>query len=340
MTPATPNQRLVEVDGLRGLAALGVAIFHLRVALQGLPNPLSSVWGMDLILLKGWHLVDLFFVLSGFIFAHCYLRDGVLRAGVSLGEFASARISRLWPLHAAVLLFTALMLRDDASTTTYNVLMSLAFLHVFLPDIEVLNPPVWSISVELICYGLFAALAFQKNRLVFLSGSIVFAMTGLALTWSGETLHIGRGLLGFFLGTLVYRYRDPLGAISTPTLCLCLAPFLLLDGSMSSLLIETVLCWPAAIILAPRLVWLRGRAFQWLGSRSYAIYIVHIPIYIFVGNLLYLLPDLSGTITVVAGIGTALLVADILHRHIEVPAQRFMRGHLFARSGTAIAGAR
>ncbi|MEL7517504.1 MAG: acyltransferase family protein, partial [Pseudomonadota bacterium] len=142
MTQSASNQRLVEVDGLRGLAALGVAIFHLRVLLQGLPNPLNSVWGIDLILLKGWHLVDLFFVLSGFIFTHCYLRDGAMRAGVSLGEFASARISRLWPLHAAVLLFTALMLRGDPSTTVYNFFMSLALLHVFLPDIEVLNPPV------------------------------------------------------------------------------------------------------------------------------------------------------------------------------------------------------
>ncbi|MEO0419727.1 MAG: acyltransferase [Pseudomonadota bacterium] len=338
MTQSASNQRLVEVDGLRGMAALGVAIFHLRVLLQGLPNPLNSVWGTDLILLKGWHLVDLFFVLSGFIFAHCYLRDGAMRAGVSLGEFASARISRLWPLHAAVLLFTALMLRGDPSTTAYNFLMSLALLHVFLPDIEVLNPPVWSISVEMICYGLFAALAFQRNRLVFLLGSIIFALIGLGLTWSGEAPMIGRGLLGFFLGTLVYRFRDLLGALPAPALCLCLAPFLFLDGSMSSLLIQTALCWPAAIILAPRLEWLRGRAFQWLGSRSYAIYIVHIPIYIFVGNLVALLPETGGAIIVVAGLGTALLVADILHRHIEGPAQKFLRGRLFTRSRTGIAG--
>lgn len=328
MKSATPA-RLVEIDGLRGIAALGVAVFHLKILLQGDPNPLSAIWGADLILQKGWHLVDLFFVLSGFIFAHGYLRDGVMRAGVGLRSFAYARFSRLWPLHAAVLGFTGIMLFDDPDTTAFNFVMSLAMLHVFLPDIEVLNPPVWSISVEVICYVVFAALALQNDRRILLFGACALVLVGGFFVWFEFAPKIGRGLLGFFLGTLVYRFRDRLGDIPLALLCAAVALFGFLDGSYASLLIETLICWPAAILLAPRLTFLCWPAFQWLGSRSYAIYIVHVPIYIFVGNILMLLPYSSSELKILTGLGVALLISDILHRRLEIPAQTFLRRHAY-----------
>jgi len=317
--------RLVEIDGLRGIAAIIVALFHIKIMLQGTPNPLAWVWGADLILAKGWHLVDLFFVLSGFIFSHCYLRDGTMKDGTSPASFAWARFSRLWPLHAAVLCFTAIMLFDDPSTNALNFAGSLVMMHVFLPEIEVLNPPAWSISVEVICYAIFALLALPKDKRIFAVGSVALIVTGAILILSSEAPPIGRGLLGFFVGCCVYKYRDRLDALPLPVVCAGLIPFAFLDTSYKSLVIETMICWPAAIILAPRLGFLRWNAFQWLGSRSYAIYLVHVPMFIFTGNIAMLVPQIPSEIVVVAGLSIALLVSDILHRRLEMPAQQFLR---------------
>jgi peptidoglycan/LPS O-acetylase OafA/YrhL len=329
------GERLVELDGLRGLAAFGVAIFHLRVFLQGTPNPLAQIPGSDLVLVKGWFLVDLFFVISGFIFVHCYLRDGAMRAGVGVGDFAWARFSRLWPLHFAVLCFTALMLRHDPDTNAITFMMSLAFLHAFLPDIEVLNPPAWSISVECICYALFAGLAGLGQRRHFIAGAAILAIAGGALLWTETSIFIGRGLLGFFIGCLIYEYRQNLNRIPVPLLIACTCVFGVLGNSQADLMLASVICWPALVLLAPRISLLRTPACEWLGSRSYAIYIVQVPLFIMLGNFLPLVTDIPVVVPVVVCLAATLVVADILHRNLEVPAQRYLRQVPFPRHARA-----
>ena len=103
--------RLARLDGLRGLAACGVAFgYHgaNMLAPAGLPNEL---WLAPLAWLRswGWTLVDLFFVLSGYIFAHVYLTAGSLTRPGGMADFAVARIARLWPLHLVLLLAMALI---------------------------------------------------------------------------------------------------------------------------------------------------------------------------------------------------------------------------------------
>ena len=82
------RRRFEALDSLRGIAALGVAYGHF--------------WGPQ-ILGKTYHfsfylLVDLFFIISGFVLAHRYLDDWMERR-VTLATIASHRFARLWPLH-------------------------------------------------------------------------------------------------------------------------------------------------------------------------------------------------------------------------------------------------
>lgn len=316
--------RLSEIDGLRGLAALGVALFHLRVYLDGDLSALSAIPGSHWILIKGWHLVDLFFVLSGFIFSHCYLQDGGMRPGVSGGGFAWARFARLWPLHLAVLSFTALVMRDDPGTTLANFALSLAMLHAFLPDIHVLNPPAWSLSVECVCYAIFALIALRGGRGTLPMGSALVAALGAALILTETMPDIGRGLYGFFVGCLVYRYRAPLGRVPWPILIALLSLPFVLDADRENILLESGLSWPAAILLADRIPTLNRPTFQWLGSRSYALYLSHVPLFVLFGNLLPRVPGLPALAEVVICLAATLYLADILYRRLEMPAQAFL----------------
>src|SRR6478735_8115761 len=96
------KQHHVALDGLRGVAALAVAVGHMGHE-TGHPLDMS------------FHLaVDLFFGLSGFIVATAY--EQRLKAGLSPFAFAKIRFVRLYPLYLlsvlvalAYVLFKALL---------------------------------------------------------------------------------------------------------------------------------------------------------------------------------------------------------------------------------------
>ena len=121
---------LPGLTGLRGLAALAVLGYHHRVPGFG----------------HGWLAVDVFFALSGFVLSHVY-RDGVDR-----GAFLWARFARIAPVYVVTsLMFSALAMQVGAATWA-DAARGLLL-------IEVVNPPSWSLQMEVDAYLLFAALA-------------------------------------------------------------------------------------------------------------------------------------------------------------------------------------
>lgn len=61
--------RLTRLDALRGLAAMGVVVYHMASWPHLHP---VLIWPFHWLFGWGWTLVDLFFVLSGYVFAHVY----------------------------------------------------------------------------------------------------------------------------------------------------------------------------------------------------------------------------------------------------------------------------
>ena len=76
------QRRYVTLDLLRGIAAIGVMLYH---------NCIDVVQ-------SGYLAVDLFFILSGFVIALSY--EDKLRNGLTLSSFLSTRFIRLWPMIA------------------------------------------------------------------------------------------------------------------------------------------------------------------------------------------------------------------------------------------------
>jgi peptidoglycan/LPS O-acetylase OafA/YrhL len=90
--PVRFRKRFTELDGLRGGAALLVVVFHLSSYLQDLdpPRPLM------LLVRGGYLMVDLFFVLSGFVLARSMLDTWTPR---DVFQFGTLRARRFLPLH-------------------------------------------------------------------------------------------------------------------------------------------------------------------------------------------------------------------------------------------------
>ncbi|MDP4027104.1 acyltransferase [Methylobacterium sp. NEAU 140] len=372
MPPDLPRaDRWVALDAMRGLAALLVVLYHLRWDWHG--HSLVPVR-------HGFYAVDFFFVLSGFVMAATY---GGMRTAADLVRFAVKRAGRLLPLHIAALaafvaLEGAVALADraglpagrqtfDGFTGMTPLLAQATLTFGLIPGLDWLwNHPCWSIAVEFWTYILFGltVLALRRGRLVLwaaLSGLGLIAVAGtpegLAAT-SGPAIF--RCLLSFFLGTLVHAAYAALrgrGArIRTGTqLAACAATAAVLPlpvASAWSLVIPYVF---AGLILC--LAFDEGRVARSLGARplvrlgelSFSIYLVHVPVWFAVENVLrlgagvgasWLLPDMGATIpvmvsplgsalaadaVVLAYVGLVLAMSAWTHRRIEVPARNWSR---------------
>lgn len=346
--------RLAGLDGLRGLAACAVAFgFHAKFlfAEGALPAGTGGFIG-DWLRSSGWMAVDLFFVLSGFVFAHVYLGAGAPARG-SWRSFVVARVARLYPLHLLTLLFCLLALSHLPGNTVLAFAGHLAMGQALVqPAGYTFNGPSWSITIEALCYALFAAGLWGGAallRAITLAG-LAAGLVGVAVYAHGAEVTtpaaLARGLLGFFFGQALWRGRAHLARIPSPVLAgvllgaLCINP-----APFSPVLPLTLLGWPAALLLALRLRVMTARPLLWLGDRSYAIYLIHMPL---IDSVYHStrggLP--GGSVTVLAAHVTlaviTLILADLSWRRVELPAREAIRlawARHQARSGQAAAGA-
>ena len=95
--PLNLPTRLESIQGLRGLAALLVLLFHMasfqRQMARGNAEDIALVSGIwD----NGWAGVDLFFVISGFIMV--YVTRSAGQSFKDVGRFILSRITRIYPL--------------------------------------------------------------------------------------------------------------------------------------------------------------------------------------------------------------------------------------------------
>lgn len=341
--------RLARLDGLRGAAATGVMVHHIFfffAVWQFTGGPVAQV--AEWIHQSGWTFVDLFFVLSGYVFAHVYLRGDELRTQEGLTSFWVARFARLWPLHLTMLLLIAALHPASSANTPIAFVAHLFMLQAFvLPVAGTFDWSSWSLTVEVFCYAIFSiADARGRKTLLWVTAMmIVVAILGLALMSQPGGPHAGgvfrRGLLGFFIGQAMWHGRARLTKIPAPVLVLAaLAGLWFQIGPYTPVLPLTLLTWPAVLLLALRVRAMELPAMTWLGDRSYAIYLINLPltqavVSICAGRVL----GTAQIVAIQAAIAfTVLLSADLAFRWIEKPSRIAIR-HYWARRSERAASA-
>lgn len=339
-----------EINGLRAWAVALVVLFHFRI-----PGFSGGFIG-----------VDVFFVISGYLMARI-VHSGIRRGNFSWPSFLLSRFRRIFPAAATMcgclLIFGWLYLSAiEYEALARQVLSSLSFTSNFQywkesgyfdaasHDKWLLH--TWSLSVEAQFYLVFPALMIGFLRL----STTHPLRTGLGLT-AAISLFLGiwqtqvEPSAAFFLlpartwelllGALVATWTPQLAlsgrqrrALHYLGLILILLAALLLDGSLA---------WPGAWALVPvcgtAMVlgaacgesWLTGNTVvQWLGSRSYSIYLWHWPVVVLLG---FLLLD-TDIVAIVFGIAATLVLAALSYRLIERPFLN--RAPLLVRQGGRI----
>lgn len=228
MTETQPAQSSTEprrffggLDSLRGIAALTVAVFHIPWM-----NPFYDLGFIR----NAAVMVDLFFVLSGFVICHSYGRH--ISSGRELVRFMWLRLGRVYPLHFALLLvfvgFEVLKyvgegtigLTPNAPAFTHNDFQALLPNLLLIQSLGVLNDlhfnyPSWSISLEFYTYLLFGlVVVFVRSRIGLVLVSAILISLGIWLllllgeTDLGASFEYGyfRSVAGFFVGVLAYQF--------------------------------------------------------------------------------------------------------------------------------------
>ena len=171
--PATG--RLRSIDALRGIAALGVVLYHsVSQSQQAVPQNLLQ-WPVKLLQLLssfGYIGVFLFFVISGFCI---HLQWAKSKASsherpIEFGSFWRRRIRRLYPPY---LIAFALFMLMAALTTginvthffVYDVVMHLLMLHNLDPHTcYSINGVFWTLAIEEQLYLAYFLLLFLRKR--------------------------------------------------------------------------------------------------------------------------------------------------------------------------------
>ncbi len=211
-------KRLTSLDALRGIAALAIVLWHWQhfFALSG---DWEDGWRRDVqpfyavlkpLYLQGWAAVDLFFVLSGFVFFWLY-GETIRARTMGAFRFALLRFSRLYPLHLLLLLVAAALQALYFSkiqsffiyteNDTNHFIANLFMVQAWWPQApQTFDGPAWSVSLEVLLYVVF----FIVCRLGLRAGwmSLGVAALGIALLWTDE--HIARGVMGFFMGGTMF----------------------------------------------------------------------------------------------------------------------------------------
>ena len=186
---------IAEVDGLRFVAIFSVFLFHLAVGLEIKAPPAygrpADSW-LAMAAWNGFHGVELFFVISGFIlalpFAGHFLRG---ERPVDLKQYFLRRVTRLEPpyLLCMLILFAlhVLVRGRSAAELRPHLWASLVYLHnlVFASESPI-NNVAWSLEIEIQFYLLmpFFALLFairgKARRRVAIAG---LWLLSIGLSW-------------------------------------------------------------------------------------------------------------------------------------------------------------
>lgn len=340
----------VALDGLRGVAALAVVLFHI-------PN------FTGVMLLPGAYLaVDLFFCISGFVLVHAYADR--LNAGMGIGPFMLRRVIRLYPLYllSGLLALAYIFTLGSGDNFTGNGplchLLNLALIPMpqhwnAHADLFPVNFVAWSILIELaasLAFALFLPVLLKRRHLprlimvaapLLIASALFYGDLNLGVTLSQTPGALARALFSFSAGIAIALARRDGAAspgISFPLLALAtVAPMTLpLTGAarIAIDLTSVLLVFPALVHAAAscRIDGRTRRIATILGSASYALYILQVPMIAFAAAAITIW---GGGPSLPLGMGFVallLVMSIVIDRHVDQPLRAWLTQAMVRRA--------
>jgi peptidoglycan/LPS O-acetylase OafA/YrhL len=330
---------MASIDGLRGLAALSVFVFH--GWLYTMPEPLASNRSTvgDYAAHELRLGLVLFFVLSGFLLSRPWFAAALdERRPPDLRRYLRARVARIVPAYYAALIGSIVLLWGLGGTPGLRLPPAgeLPLFFVFAQNtspasVMKLNPPMWSLGVEVSFYALLPAIGWLATRLPArrrAQALVPLALLALGVAWNWSTAGRGLGMtfskslaamlpyfaLGMLAALALHEGRP---AARTRRTMICAGLLLVVaDATVKAVVpaagIEATAYFSTtrdiasaagcaliigAVASGPRSRVLGSRLLSGLGVISYGFYLWHVPVLVFLrGHGLLPLDPVLGTL--------------------------------------------
>ncbi|WP_417069587.1 acyltransferase family protein [Niveibacterium terrae] len=322
--------RLLEVDALRGLAALAVMLFHYSTRFESLFGHSSELsWSFP----HGFYGVNLFFMISGFVILMTLART---RRPM---DFVVSRFSRLFPAYwvAVLLAFAVTSLAGLPGKTVGlgDALLNLTMVHTWF-DRPLVDNVYWTLGVEMIFYvqafTLFVTGQIRRFPLLILAllalrlgYFLAERLWGVALPFLAFRFLLLGFIPYFGLGVALFRcHQRGRGAVEDAIVIAASLLTVALVESVSAALVSAALFAVFALAVGGRLAVLRRAPLVWLGTISYPLYLLHENIGWCAIRTLEAL-GVGSDLAVLAALLLALGLASMLHYAVEAPAMMAIR---------------
>lgn len=271
-----------SLESLRGIAALGTALYHSVF----LAAPRGNI------LMNAELFVDFFFVLSGFVLTMAYAQK--VSQGMSFRVFAFLRLARLMPLHAFAMatwvVWAALApgAFEGETHTLSRFVLNLSLLNaVGLMPVLSWNYPAWSIGAELVAYTAFwLVYARFGGRMNWVWALVISVAAYAVVLANGDTIlrtnDFGgiRCIGGFFLGVAMYYLS---------------AQIRVSKANSTAFEVLVVVGAIALLSMSPGAVWLElatvvsfaAVVFVFSGSSGAVTGVLNAPVLVFLGRISY-----------------------------------------------------
>ena len=291
-------KKVATIEFLRFVSAIIVILYHYKQHIINLYNssefyriPFYS--NLHFFFDYGFYAVQLFFCISGFVFAIVYLDN---LTATSVKKFALNRFARLYPLHLATLLLIIILqyLIPDYFNTSLHKKYYNDFYHFFLNIFLIsfwgiekgfsFNTPIWSVSIEILAYIIFfISINFLKKYKIYFTSLIIFLfffIYKIKIFINILDINIAQYFLLFFFGVLIWQIKK-------------VNKLILTSLSLSFLTIsfignfKIILFCPALLMLVVLMdEYIKNNKirdiFLNIGNVTYAIYLIHFPIMIII----------------------------------------------------------
>jgi len=261
------------LDSLRFFASINIVLLHFS------SSDLLSYAKID----KPIFSADIFFLLSGFIYAVLFSKPGRMP---KLKNFMKERFWRLYPLHifCTFIIFAITLYRthllDNAAYAIKTLALHISLLWAFVPEQgHHLNQPSWTLSVFFLCYAITPAfsrfLNWQGKKILWLLLFVLIFCT----FYFRDLPNVFRGI-NFFTGMLLGRLFF-ISAVPLPKKALINDLFLLLTVILLfiELPVQPLLYSVMLLLLANnRGITVKILSVSWLravGKASFYTYLLH-----------------------------------------------------------------
>jgi peptidoglycan/LPS O-acetylase OafA/YrhL len=353
------DRRSASLDGLRGLAALSIFAFHGWLYTMPAPHATDRSSLGDYAAHELRLGLVLFFVLSGFLLSRPWVAAALdERRPPDLGRYVRARAARILPAYYVALAGSIVLLWGLRGTPglrlppAEELPLFFVFAQNFSPaSVMKLNPPMWSLAVEMMFYALlpivgWLALRLPPRRRAQALAPLALIVVGLVYNWTIA----GRGLGMTFSKTLAamlpYFALGMLAALALHRRCLdvrakralvALGVVLVATDALTKALVPAtgiaaeqlfVVMRDApsaagfalivgALSAAPRGRVIGGRLLAAMGTISYGFYLWHVPVLMVLRgyDLLPLHPLLGSA----AALGPTLAISTLSWFALERP---------------------